>query len=197
MTESTPFSYVSVDIETTGPSPANSEMCSIGACYLDDDLEIAQDAFAVNLDFVVHNAPYSDPDTMTWWKQFPEQWKAHRENTVSPEAAMDLFVTWLDEVVTYKPVFVAWPVGFDWGFINYYLHKYVGGNPFGYSPMCLKNYAAGLLRKPAMLGGSRSEATMPDDFLVTPESIGRVSHIALDDAIAQAVMLRNILTYDN
>jgi hypothetical protein len=46
-----------------------------------------------------------------------------------------------------------------------------------------------------MLGGSREEAFMPDGWLVTPESIGLLPHIAINDAIAQAMMIRNIMRY--
>jgi len=188
------YSLVSVDIETTGPSPSVSEMCSIGAVALDEDYNRAE-VFTVNLEFPPAAAHKWDDNTMEWWKQWPEQWEAHRYSPLPVVDAMQMFADWLDEMVEGKPLFVAWPVGFDWGFVNDYFHDYLGRNPFGYSPLCLKNYAAGVLRNPAMLGGSREEAFMPDGWLVTPESIGLLPHIAINDAIAQAMMIRNIMRY--
>jgi hypothetical protein len=105
------------------------------------------------------------------------------------------FSDWATTTVPGKPLFVAWPVGFDWGFVNNYLHLHTGGNPFGYSPLCLKNYAAGVLRNPEMLMGNREEAHMPDGWLVKPEDIGLLPHVALNDAIAQAHMIRNIMRW--
>jgi len=190
----TEYTLVSVDIETTGPAPSVAEMCSIGAVALDDDMETAE-AFSVNLEFKTPGDPMVEEGTMRWWKHWPEQWNAHRTDVVQIKDAMWKFTDWLEKIRPSKPLFVAWPVGFDWGFVNYYFHKYVGFNPFGYSPLCLKNYAAGVLRHPGMLGSSREEAFMPDDWLVTPEDIGLVPHIAVNDAIAQAMMIRNIMRY--
>lgn len=189
----TDYSLVSVDIETTGPSPANGWMCSIGAVFLDEDRNVGKSYFSINL--VKPDWGRENDDTMAWWKRFPEQWKAHRQGCVSVVLGMREFDNWIHDSVPGKPVFVAWPVGFDWGFINYYCHRYLGFNPFGYSPLCLKNYAAGVLRNPGMLMGTREEAGMPEGWLVTPEDCGLLPHIAINDAVAQAYMIRNIMQY--
>jgi len=192
------YSLVSVDVETTGPSPSTGELCSIGAIVLDENLEVPYPfddrTFYVNLKFPSVLAKM-DADTMKWWKDWPKQWELHRAKAKAPAEAMWAFVAWLEKEVSGKPLFVAWPVGFDWGFINYYFHRYVGKNPFGYSPLCLKNYAAGLLRNPQMLMGSREEASMPEGWLVEPESVGMIKHHALGDAVAQAYMIRNIMRW--
>jgi ribonuclease T len=191
----TEYSLVSVDIETTGPSPSVSEMCSIGAVYLDADLEIADIYFSANLEFPPAAAHKWDDATMDWWKQWPEQWEAHRTNPQPVIEVMQKFADFLDDIVPGRPLFVAWPVGFDWGFVNDYFHDYLGRNPFGYSPLCLKNYAAGVLRNPGMLMGNREEAYMPDGWHISPESLGLLPHIAINDAIAQAHMIRNIMRW--
>jgi hypothetical protein len=186
------YVFVSVDVEYTGPSPANGELLSIGCCTVDaESYEIGRSKFSINL-----KTPFGleDPNTMQWWQTQPKAWEIHRQEQVNPVVAMPLWLEWLESLQA-KPIFVAWPVGADWNFTNYYLWQITGQNPFGYSPMCLKNYALGVLRRPQGLLGNREEAQMPDNFVVTPESLGLTSHIALDDAIAQAHMLVNILQY--
>jgi len=191
---STPV-FISVDIETTGPTAYNGEICSIGAVAVYDDGTISpsEEAFSVNLEWrdgaMLHRF---DPNTIEWWRQWPKQWEAHRHNPVPPLQAMEAFDSWA-VAITKKPIFVAWPVAFDWGMVNYYNWQYLNRNSFGYSPVCLKNFALGKLNKPKALLGNREEAEMPDSWLITPEDLGLTSHIALDDAVAQAHMLKAIL----
>lgn len=192
MAEST-YTLVSVDVETTGPAPGSGELCSIGAVTLDEDLEIGEDRFYVNIEFP--EIPKHNADTMKWWKQFPNQWEMHRLSPLTIKDALWRLVEWAELQVPGKPLFVAWPVGFDWSWINTYCHGYTGQNPFGYSPLCLKNYAAGVLRNPSMLMGNREEAFMPEGWLVEPEDIGFIKHHALGDAMAQAHMIQRIMRY--
>lgn len=185
--------FISVDIETTGPTPCNGEILSIGAVLVHEgylDLKSAP-SFSMNL---MQVTMARSADTTKWWEQFPLQWNSHREDQETPALAMAQFASWLS-IVSTKPIFVAWPAAFDFAFINYYFWKYCNYNPFGYSPVCLKNFALGRLNKPKALLGNREEAQMPEGWLVTPEEIGLTSHIALDDAIAQGYMLQTILNY--
>lgn len=44
------------------------------------------------------------------------------------------FKVWLESVSEDAPlVFVSDNPAFDWQFINYYFHRFLGGNPFGFS----------------------------------------------------------------
>jgi DNA polymerase III epsilon subunit-like protein len=187
------YSLVSVDVETTGPTPSTGELLSVGAVFLDEDLNLEAPHYTANI--ALPPIPKMDKDTTDWWKQWPEQWAECSTNCIKIKDAMWKLVEWTTSSVPGKPLFVAWPVGFDWGFINYNLHLHTGDNPFGYSPLCLKNYAAGLLRNPKMLTGTREEAYMPEGWLVKPEDIGLLPHIALNDAIAQAHMIHNIMRW--
>ena len=188
--------FISVDLEYTGQSPADGEICSIGAIPLVNNFSSYEpdedNTFYVNLEFEHPKVFRSNPETMDWWAQFPQQWEEHRANTVPILQGIRAFAEWAKTVST-KPIFVAWPAAADWQFVNYYMYKYLGENPFGYSPVCIKNFALGVLHKPLALLGHREEAHMPDSWLIEPEQLGLRSHIALDDAIAQAYMLRQIL----
>src|ERR1700716_268319 len=58
---------------------------------------------------------------------------------------MTAFATWLDSLVgkTDTPVFVGFNAPFDWSFINYYFHKFIGRNPFGFAALDIKAYYMG------------------------------------------------------
>jgi hypothetical protein len=42
--------------------------------------------------------------------------------------------------------FVSRNLAFDWQFINYYFHRYPGGNPFGFSGRRIGDLYAGLVK---------------------------------------------------
>jgi len=50
-----------------------------------------------------------------------------------PKAVMETFADWLDQHSKGRPVFVSDNLAFDWQFVNYYFHRFVGRNPFGFS----------------------------------------------------------------
>ena len=45
-----------------------------------------------------------------------------------------------------KPVFVAYPAGFDFLFVYWYLIRFTGASPFSHSALDMKTYAMALLR---------------------------------------------------
>ena len=44
------------------------------------------------------------------------------------------------------PIFVSDNVVFDWQFINYYFHRFVGRNPFGFSGRRIGDLYSGLVK---------------------------------------------------
>ena len=107
-----------------------------------------------------------------------------------PKEAMAALNTWVAEVAgPAKPVFVAYPAGFDWMFVYWYLMRFAGESVFGHSN-CLDvktMYAvkAGVTYQRAIKG------TMPRYLL----SRRRHTHHALDDAIEQAELFANVFTW--
>ena len=65
-----------------------------------------------------------------------------RPNLITPRLAMKGFEAWLQQYD--HPAFISDNNGFDWQFINYYFHKYLGKNPFGHSSMNANNFYKGL-----------------------------------------------------
>src|ERR1700722_9705037 len=101
--------YISTDVETDGPIPGPHSMLSFGsAAYTADKTLVA--TFSANLDTL--DGAFPDPKTAAWWATQPEAWEACRKNLESPKAAMLRYVTWIKSLPG-KPVFVAYPAGFD------------------------------------------------------------------------------------
>ena len=47
-----------------------------------------------------------------------------------------------------KPVFVAYPVAYDFMFVNWYLMRFAGESPFSHSALDIKTLAMVLLNRP-------------------------------------------------
>lgn len=196
MTDTKTPLIVSVDIETTGGTPYNGEMISLGAVVLQGpvtDLEVpdidSSWCFQRNLQRVNGR---TEAGTMKWWEQYPLQLSLALDDAIHPKQACQEFVEFLESFET-KVIFAAWPAAFDWAFVNCYLWHYVGRNPFGYSPFCIKNYALGQFNNVEAILGSRKDAELPDWLVVTPEELGLTEHLALDDAYAQAHIIKRLL----
>ena len=84
------------------------------------------------------------------------------------------------------PVFVGFNVGFDWSFINYYFHKYLGRNPFGFTALDIKSLYMGAF------GGNWSDTKSSKMIERLRPSIDS-NHNALQDALFQAELFRLIL----
>jgi hypothetical protein len=174
--------YVSTDVETDGPIPGPHSMLSFASAAYTADKKLVS-TFAANL----RTLPGAEghPETMTWWKQQPEAWADHRRDLRGPLDVMKEYVAWVKGLPG-KPVFVAYPAGFDFLFMYWYMIRFAGESPFSFSALDIKSYAM------AVLGTEYRESVkrnMPkrwfDDLPHT--------HKALDDAIEQGAMFCNIL----
>lgn len=177
-----PEIYISTDVETDGPIPGPHSMLSIGsAAYTADKRLVA--TFGANLETLPGASGY--PETMDWWATQPEAWAACRADLQSPAAAMQRYADWIDALPG-KPVFVGYPVAFDFLFVYWYLIRFVGRSPFSHSALDIKTYAMALLKRPYR---RISKPTMPAEwFDPLPHT-----HVALDDAIAQGALFCNLL----
>ena len=126
-----------------------------------------------------------DPKTMAWWNGQPAAWAVCRTNPREPAAAMRDYVAWL-KALPGKPVFVGYPVAYDFMFVYWYLMRFAGESPFSHSALDIKTFAM------AVLGTKYRESTkrnMPsawfDDLPHT--------HVALDDAKGQGALFCNML----
>src|SRR5205085_2994361 len=95
------------------------------------------------------------------------------------------YVDWIKSLGG-KPVFVAYPAGFDFLFVYWYLIRFTGASPFSHSALDIKTFAM------AMLGTDYRDSTkrnMPKHwFDDVPHT-----HVALDDAVGQGRLFCNML----
>lgn len=174
--------YVSTDVETDGPIPGPHSMLSFAsAAYRADKTLLG--TFTANLETL--EGACGDPRTLAWWETQPEAWEACRRDTRPAAVVMPEYVRWIRSLPG-KPVFVAYPAGFDFLFVYWYLIRFAGESPFSHSALDMKSFAM------AILGRDYRESTkrnMPKSwFDPLPHT-----HVALDDAIEQGALFCNML----
>jgi hypothetical protein len=175
--------YISTDVETDGPIPGPHSMLSIGSAAYTADKRLLS-TFSANLETLPGASAH--PQTAAWWATQPEAWAACRSELEAPEAAMKRYVDWV-EALEGKPVFVAYPAGFDFLFVYWYLMRFVGRSPFSHSALDMKTFAMALLRRDYR---ASTKQNMPKHwFDDLPHS-----HVALDDAIEQGALFCNMLS---
>lgn len=170
--------YISVDVETAGPSPSLHSLLSIGACTLPEPRKT----------FYVELRPVTDealPEALAVSRLSLERL---REHGTPPAEAMARFASWIDGVTPpgERPVFVAFNAPFDWMFVNDYFHRFLGRNPFGHSALDIKALYMGAAGVP---WGETSWRTVASRYLESHQ----LTHHALRDAIDQAEILGQIL----
>jgi hypothetical protein len=130
------MSYIMVDVEADGPIPGDYSMVSFGAIVVQP---------ALDQSFYGRLKPISD-------KWVPEALAVSgfsRDATLGfddPHAVMENFALWLREHSRGRPMFVSDNNGFDWQFINWYFHHFLGTNPFGHSSTNLGSLYKGLVK---------------------------------------------------
>ncbi|HYF48994.1 MAG TPA: exonuclease [Planctomycetota bacterium] len=174
--------YISTDIETDGPIPGPNSMLSFGSVAFSAEKKCLGE-FSANLETLPGAS--GDPKTMEWWKSEPEAWAAARSNLRAPSEAMADYLKWLKSLPG-KPVFVAYPAGFDFLFVYWYLIRFTGESPFSFSSLDMKSFAM------AVLNVDYRDATkkrMPKEwFEPVPHT-----HVALEDAREQGLLFCNML----
>jgi hypothetical protein len=170
-----PEVYVSTDVEADGPIPGPHSMISLGSAAFRADGTLLG-TWAANLLPLEGAAP--DPDTERWWESHPEALAATRTDRRPPAEAMPAYAAWVGALPG-SPVFVAYPVGFDFTFVYWYLVRFTGGSIFGQAGLDMRSFAMALLRRKFRHSGKRAWPSHwhPPDL--------RHTHVALDDALEQ------------
>lgn len=130
------MSFIVVDVEADGPYPGDYSMVSFGAVVVEPSLSKT---------FYGEVKPISGiwkPDALAVSNITREQHLKFNE----PWMVMKQFADWLDTTSKGRPVFVSDNPCFDWMFICYYLHKYAGRNPFGFSGRRIGDMYCGLVK---------------------------------------------------
>lgn len=132
------MSYIMVDIEADGPIPGDYSMVCLGAVVVEPGL---------GRTFYGQLRPIAEafvPEALAVSGFSREQTLFFAE----PGGVMRAFAAWLGEVSPKgaRPMFISDNNGFDWQFVNWYFHRFTGGNPFGHSSTNLGSLYKGLVR---------------------------------------------------
>jgi DNA polymerase III epsilon subunit-like protein len=178
--------WISIDVETSGPAPGVASLLSIGACVVGHQDE----AFYVELQPV---------PGMGWTAEAEAIHALTRDHLVEhglePPEAMRRFADWIAGLPSVargeRPVFVGFNAPFDWMFVADYFWRFHGSNPLGISALDIKALYLGMAWPEATDWAATTwsgiEAQSPG---VTG---GRLSHDALEDARQQADLIERLL----
>lgn len=124
-----------VDVEADGPCPGIYSMVSIGIVMYGE---------GKTPEFFGKFAPITEgfkPDALAI------SGITRMEHQAYPDPGRETLrmVNWIADNCTRKPVFVSDNPGFDFAFFNYYCHRFVGGNPCGWSSRRIGDFYAGLV----------------------------------------------------
>ena len=173
--------WISVDVETSGPTPSTGSLIAIGACRVDDP----EEGFSVEI------RPQAD---RPWSTNAEAIHGLTRERLAAtgqdPDEAMRALEEWLGLTCgAGRPVFVAFNAPFDWMFVADYAWRYLGHNPFGHTALDIKAVYLGRhlaeVRRWSETGRLAILERYPVDLPHT--------HNALDDAREQATILVRML----
>lgn len=118
------MSFYVVDIEADGQIPHKYSMVCFGAVKVHEDLSDT---------FYGTTKPISDlfvPEALAISGFSREQ----HLKFADPKETMELFREWIEATnAAGRPIFFSDNLAFDWQWINYYFHYYLGSNPFGFS----------------------------------------------------------------
>ena len=161
------MSWIMMDVEADGPAPGLYSMASFGAVVVREGLK---DTFYSEILRPLEGASHI-PEAIA----VSNITRAQMMKGADPAQRMAEFVKWLNSVSDGKPMFVSDNNGFDWQYINWYLWKFTGDNPFGHSSTNLGSLFKGM------------EKTMFKNFKHLRKTAH--THNPVDDAVGNAEAL--------
>ncbi|MFD8722473.1 exonuclease [Streptomyces sp. NPDC059629] len=183
--------YICCDIEADGPIPGPYSMLSLGmsvAGRFDGRTFTRLDPAAET--FYAELAPVSSQ----WDQESLRVSGLDRDRLVregeQPAPAMRRAANWVEDVAgTDRPVFVSYPLGYDWMFVYWYFQRFLGAKgPFGHSVhLDIKTLFA---VKAGVTVGAAVRKNLAEDLAPRRPA----THHARDDAMAHADLLANLMT---
>lgn len=125
-----------VDVESDGSIPGDYSMVCFGAIIVEPTLSKT---------FYGQLKPISEQ----WVPEALAVSGFSREDTLGfedPPTVMQAFADWIAANSKGRPFFISDNNGFDWQFINWYFHHFMGSNPFGHTSANLGSLYKGLVK---------------------------------------------------
>ena len=170
--------YIVVDVETSGPTPEQYALLSIGACTISSPRQTFYIELQPDMEGVLEEAMQVNKFSLD----------DLRKAGLPPIEALAQFSDWIYGVLpeNRKPVFTAFNAPFDWMFVNHYFYKYLGLNPFGHKALDIKAYYMGVYG----VSWSDTSHNKINAKLILDQ---KLPHHALKDAIMEADLFEMIL----
>lgn len=162
------MSYIVVDVEADAESPAVGSMVCFGAVLVGDTSKTFYGQTRPIMKGFVPGALAISGFSRQAHEEFPH-----------PKDTMIEFTKWVEEVSIGKPTFISDNPAFDWQWVNYYFHKYIGRNPFGLSARRIGDLYCGLVK----------DASKNHEW---KKKYRRTAHNPVNDAMGNAEALRTI-----
>ena len=128
------MSYIVVDVEADGEIPHKYSMVCFGAVVVEPSL---------NKTFYGQVKPMSNEYVESALKISGFSREEHLTFDDPLKVMMD-FEKWINENSKGRPVFISDNLAFDWQWINFYFHYFIGRNPFGWSGRRLGDLYCGM-----------------------------------------------------
>ncbi len=130
------MSLIVVDVESDGPVPGTYSMVCFGAVVVEPSLSKT---------FYARTRPMSDawlPEALAVSGFTREQHLGFED----PGPVMERFEQWIAASSKGRPVFCSDNLAFDWQFVNWYFHRFLGRNPFGWSGRRIGDLYCGMVK---------------------------------------------------
>lgn len=172
---------ISVDVESSGPSPSTGSLIAVGACRVDDP----------GVAFYVEIRPIEGLPWSAAAESVHGLSQVHLSSEGSaPHEAISRLADWIARAAAgSRPVMVGFNAPFDWMFIADSFQRYLGHNPFGISAMDLKSVYLGRFQV-ARWSETTKQHVLRRVAVELPHT-----HNALDDARMQAELARHLLDF--
>lgn len=171
-------SFISVDIESSGPYPERYSLLAIGACLVEQPSE----------GFYIELKPTGVQLLESALRDSQLSMARLAKDGIAPALSIQHFSDWIRGATSQdqRAIMVAFNAPHDWAFLNHYFLEYLGENPFGRSAIDIKAFYMGLT------GSPWEETSM---LYLSPRFLrGReVPHDALANARLQADLFRKLL----
>jgi len=130
-----------VDVESDGPIPADYSMVCFGAVLVDK-------AGKLDKTFYGRTRPIT-PNYNQEALAISGFSRVEHKTFDEPKEVMLAFKQWIYDVNEKgRPVFITDNPAYDFAWINFYFHRFIGDNPFGFSARRIGDIYCGLMKDP-------------------------------------------------